>query len=132
MVKLTTILNTWECQFTKAGRESRDKQELDTVVRILRAASKGIKQTELKHRCKMTPSMTGRYLSALTELGLVETKDSGDGYYKTTDKGLELLHTYHKLKWLLWGKTFDFMLVGLLSRLKVDRTEREKYTVYIS
>ena len=123
---------TQELRFTKASRESRDKQELDTVVRILRAASKGIKKTELKHRCKMTPSMTGRYLSALTELGLVETKDLGDIYYKTTDKGLELLHTYHKLKWLLWGKTFDFMLVGLLGRLKVDRQERDKYTVYIS
>ncbi len=76
--------------------------------------------------------MTGRYLSALTELGLVETKNLGDVYYKTTEKGLELLHTYHKLKWLLWGKTFDFMLVGLLGRLKVDRIEREKYTAYIS
>jgi predicted transcriptional regulator len=119
-------------RFTKASRESRDRQELDTVVRILRAASKGIKKTELKHRCKMTPSMTGRYLSALTELGLVETKDLGEIYYKTTDKGLELLHTYHKLKWLLWGKTFDFMLVGLLGRLKVDRQERDKYTAYIS
>jgi predicted transcriptional regulator len=114
------------------SRESRDKQELDTVVRILRAASKGIKKTELKHRCEMTPSMTGRYLSALTELGLVEAKDLGGIQYKTTDKGLELLHTYHKLKWLLWGKTFDFMLVGLLGRLKVDRKEREKYTAYIS
>jgi hypothetical protein len=80
----------------------------------------------------MTPSMTGRYLSALTELGLVEAKDLGEIYYKTTDKGLELLHTYHKLKWLLWGKTFDFMLVGLLGRLKVDRQERGKYTAYIS
>ena len=107
-------------------------KELDTVVRILRAASKGVKKSELKARCQMTPSMTGKYLSALTELGLVETKNLGDVYYKTTDKGLELLHTYHKLKWLLWGKTFDFMLVGLLGRLKVDRTEREKSTAYIS
>jgi predicted transcriptional regulator len=114
------------------NRESRDKQELDTVVRILRAASKGAKKTELKHRCQMTPSMTGRYLSALTELGLVEAKDLGEIYYKTTDEGLELLHTYHKLKWLLWGKSFDFMLVGLLGRLKVDRQERDKYTAYIS
>jgi len=74
----------------------------------------------------------GRYLSALTELNLIEAKNMGEIYYKTTDKGLELLHTYHKLKWLLWGKTFDFMLVGLLSRLKLDRKEREKHTAYIS
>jgi len=117
------------CNSTK---ESKDKRELDTVVKILRAASKGVKKTELRYRCKLTPSVMGRYLSALTELGLIEAKDLGEIYYKTTDKGLELLHTYHKLKWLLWGKTFDFMLVGLLSRLKLDRKEREKYTNYIS
>lgn len=102
------------------------------MVKILRAASKGVKKTELKYRCKLTPSVMGRYVSALTELGFIEAKDLGEIYYKTTDKGLELLHTYHKLKWLLWGKTFDFMLVGLLSRLKLDRKEREKYTAYIS
>jgi len=109
-----------------------NKRELDTVVKILRAASKGAKKTELKHRCKLSPSVMGRYLSALTELGLIEAKGFGEVHYKTTDKGLELLHTYHKLKWLLWGQTFDFMLVGLLSRLKLDRKEREKYRAYIS
>ena len=74
----------------------------------------------------------GRYLSALGELGLIEARDLGEVCYKTTDKGLELLHTYHKLKWLLWGQTFDFMLVGLLGRLKIDRKEPEKSMGYIS
>jgi hypothetical protein len=74
----------------------------------------------------------GRYLSALSELGLIESRDLGEIHYKTTDKGLELLHTYHQLKWLLWGQTFDFMLVGLLGRLKLDRKEHEKFTGYIS
>jgi DNA-binding PadR family transcriptional regulator len=74
----------------------------------------------------------GRYLSALSELGLIEARNLGEVYYKTTDKGLELLHTYHKLKWLLWGQTFDFMLVGLLGRMKIDRKEQEKFTAYIS
>jgi predicted transcriptional regulator len=109
-----------------------NKREFDTVVKILRAASKGVKKTELKYRCKLTPVVMGKYLSALAELDLIEAKDLGEIYYKTTDKGLELLHTYHKLKWLLWGQTFDFMLVGLLSRLKMDRKERKKYTAYIS
>jgi len=102
------------------------------VVKILRAASKGVKKTELKYRCKLSPSVMGKYLSALSELGLIEARNLGEVYFKTTDKGLDLLHTYHKLKWLLWGKTFDFMLVGLLSRLKLDRKEQEKYTGYIS
>lgn len=102
------------------------------MVKILRASSKGVKKTELKHRCKLTPPMMGRYLSALNELGLIEARNLGEVYYKTTDKGLELLHTYHKLKWLLWGQTFDFMLVGLLGRLKIDRKEQEKFTAYIT
>ena len=71
-------------------------------------------------------------MSALTELELLEIFDNGEAYYKTTDRGLELLHTYHKLRWLLWGGTFDFMLVGLLSRLKIDRQETGRYKAYIS
>ena len=102
------------------------------MVKILRASSKGVKKSELKHRCKLSPPIMGRYLSALGELGLIEARDLGEVCYKTTDKGLELLHTYHKLKWLLWGQTFDFMLVGLLGRLKIDRKEHEKSTGYIS
>ncbi len=80
----------------------------------------------------MDPPLMGRYISALRELGLIESRNLGEVYYKTTDKGLELLHTYHKLKWLLWGQTFDFMLVGLLGRLKVDRMEQQKHAAYIS
>ncbi len=113
-------------------RPSRDRHEIDTVVNILRASSKGVKKTELGYRCKLNPQIMGKYVSALNELGLIEMRNMGDIYYKTTEKGLDLLHTYHKLKWLLWGQTFDFMLVGLLGRLKIDRKEHEKFTCYIS
>ena len=112
---------------------TKNKREFDNVIKILRAASKGAKKTELNHRCNLAPPMFGKYVSALTELELLEIKNiDATYYYKTTDKGLELLHTYHKLRWLLWGGTFDFMLIGLLSRLKMDRQEREKYNAYIS
>lgn len=112
---------------------TKNKRELDNVIKILRAASKGVKKTELNHRCTLSPPVFGKYVSALTELDLLEIKNvNATYYYKTTDKGLELLHTYHKLRWLLWGGTFDFMLVGLLGRLKMDRQEREKYNAYIS
>ena len=111
----------------------KNKHELDHAIKILRAASKGVKKTELNHRCSLTPPMFGKYIAALTELDLLEIKSLDDKfYYKTTDKGLELLHVYHKLRWLLWGGTFDFMLVGLLGRLKIDRQERGKYGAYIS
>ncbi len=114
------------------GNLTKNKRELEYTLRILKAASKGAKRAELNHRCSLTPAMFGKYVSALTELELLEILDNGEAYYKTTDKGLELLHTYHKLRWLLWGGTFDFMLVGLLSRLKIDRQETGRYKVYIS
>lgn len=117
----------WRQSFTK------NKREFDNVIKILRAASKGAKKTELSHRCNLTAPIFGKYISALTELDLLDVKNVEETYYlKTTDKGLELLHTYHKLRWLLWGGTFDYMLVGLLGRLKTDRQEREKYNAYIS
>jgi len=117
----------WRQLFTK------NKRELDNVIRILRAASKGAKKTQLNHRCNLAPPIFGKYISALTELELLEVKNVDETYYfRTTDKGLELLHTYHKLRWLLWGGNFDYMLVGLLGRLKTDRQERGKYSAYIS
>jgi len=117
---------------TNGGKHTANRRELDNVIKILRAASKGAKKTELNHRCSLSAPVFGKYVSALTELGLLEVKKADDMYYKTTDKGLELLHTYHKLRWLLWGGNFDFMLVGLLGRLKLDRRERDKYNAYIS
>jgi len=113
-------------------QQAKDRQELDKVVNILRAASKGAKKNELKHRCNLPAPLLGRYLSALTELNLLETKKSDEPYYQTTERGLELLHTYHKLKWLLWGGTFDYVLVGLITRLKMDKKDQGKYTSYIS
>jgi len=114
------------------GNHTKNRRELDNMIKILRAASKGAKKTELNHRCNLAPPIFGKYVSALTELDLLEVKNAEEVYYKTTDKGLELLHIYHKLRWLLWGGTFDFMLIGLLGRLKMDRQERGKYKAYIS
>jgi predicted transcriptional regulator len=110
---------------------SNNRHEFDTVVKILKAASKGAKKRELHHRSGLKPAIFGKYVAAMIELDLLEMKPDLS-YYKTTEKGLEILHIYHKLRWLLWGGTFDFMLVGLLGRLKMDRTERIKYNAYIS
>jgi len=110
---------------------NNNRHEFDTVVKILKAASKGAKKKELHHRSGLKPAVFGKYVAAMIELDLLDMK-TDLSYYKTTEKGLELLHVYHKLRWLLWGGTFDFMLVGLLGRLKMDRTERIKYSAYIS
>jgi predicted transcriptional regulator len=117
---------------TAGGKPTNNnRHEFDTVVKILKAASKGAKKRELHHRSGLKPAIFGKYVAAMIELDLLEMKPDLS-YYKTTEKGLEILHIYHKLRWLLWGGTFDFMLVGLLGRLKMDRTERIKYNAYIS
>ena len=38
--------------------------------------------------------------------------------YRTTPKGLEFLRFYHGLRWLLWGKDLDYMLINIMNKLK--------------
>ena len=68
------------------------------------------------------------YLSALAELSLLTIDDNEDMHYRTTDKGIEFLNTYHRLRWLLWGKENDFLLVRLLEQMKT----RETHPFYVS
>ena len=98
-----------------------ESNELDTAVNILRVAAEGIKKTEIMYRCNLDHIILNNYLCALMELKLLKVEKTSETSYQTTEKGLQLLHIYHKLKWLLWGKTFDFLLVRLLSRLLLNK-----------
>ena len=68
------------------------------------------------------------YLSALAELSLLTVDDNNELAYRTTDKGLEFLNTYHQLRWLLWGKENDFLLIRLLGQMK----KKEQLPFYVS
>jgi len=68
------------------------------------------------------------YLSALAELSLLTVDDDEEMNCQTTDKGLEFLNTYHRLRWLLWGKENDFLLVRLLGQMK----KKEQNPFYVS
>jgi hypothetical protein len=68
------------------------------------------------------------YMSALAELSLLTVDDNDEMRCQTTDKGLEFLNTYHRLRWLLWGKENDFLLVRLLGQMK----KKGQHPFYVS
>ena len=98
------------------------------VAEILRVAAKGSKEVEIMDRCKLDSMAVENYLSALAELSLLTVDDSDELYYRTTEKGLEFLNTYHRLRWLLLGKDNDFLLMRLLEQMK----RKEHSPFYVS
>lgn len=110
----------WRCNRTE------ESNEVDVVANILRVAAEGAKKTDIMGRCNLDQMVLNNYLYALMELSLLEGEKKGGTCYRTTEKGLQLLHVYHKLKWLLWGKTFDFLLIRLLSRLQLGKHQQHE------
>ena len=98
------------------------------VAEILRVAAKGSKEVEIMDRCKLDSMAVENYLSALAELSLLTVDDSDEMYCRTTEKGLEFLNTYHRLRWLLLGKDNDFLLMRLLEQMK----RKEHSPFYVS
>ncbi|PVX26664.1 MAG: hypothetical protein CW691_00765 [Candidatus Bathyarchaeum sp.] len=97
---------------------TRKKNEVQVVAKILRVAAKGSKETEIMDQCKLDSMSAENYLSALTELSFLTIDDENEMQCRTTDKGLDFLNTYHRLRWLLFGKDNDFLLMRLLEQLK--------------
>ena len=97
------------------------------VAKILRVAAKGSKEGEIMDRCKLDSMTLENYLSALAELSMLSIDDDNEEEYKTTKKGLEFLNTYHRLRWLLFGKDNDFMLMRLLQQM--DKKEQTPFYV---
>jgi predicted transcriptional regulator len=92
--------------------------EVKVVAKILRVAAKGSKEAEIMDRCNLDSMSIENYLSALEELSLLTVEDDNELYCRTTEKGLEFLNTYHRLRWLLFGKDNDFLLMRLLEQMK--------------
>jgi predicted transcriptional regulator len=113
---------TWRCV------ETGKKNEVKVIAEILRVAAKGSKEGEILDRCKLDATALDNYISALDELNWLTIEDNDEICYRTTEKGLEFLNTYHKLRWLLLGKDNDFTLMRLLGQIK----RREKNPFYVS
>ncbi len=108
--------------------ETRKRNEVKVVAKILRVAAKGSKEGEIMNRCKLDSMTVENYLSALAELSLLTFDDKNEMCYRTTEKGLEFLNTYHQLRWLLFGKDDDFLLMRLLKQMK----KKEQNPFYVS
>jgi predicted transcriptional regulator len=112
----------WRCV------ETRKRNEVQVVAKILRVAAKGSKEGEIMNRCKLDSMTVENYLSALAELSLLTFDDKDEMCYRTTEKGIEFLNTYHRLRWLLFGKDNDFLLMRLMEQLK----KKEQHPFYVS
>ena len=112
----------WRCMNT------RKKNEVKVVADILRLAAKGSKEAEIMDRCNLDSMSVENYLSALSEISLLTVEDDNDMCCRTTEKGLEFLNTYHRLRWLLFGKDNDFLLMRLLEQMK----SKEQPPFYVS
>ncbi len=97
------------------------RKEFDVVADILRVATMGSKESELLVGCDLDRVNLEKYMPAMMVLKLVSVKKENENYYQTTTRGLEFLRFYHGLRWLLWGKDFDFVLINILNKLKEDK-----------
>lgn len=107
---------------------TKNNNEVKVVAKILRAAAKGINETEIMNRCNLDEMSAENYLAALSELSFLNVEDQNEMYCQTTTKGLKFLDTYHRLRWLLYGKDKDLLLMELLEKIK----HKEESPFYVS
>ncbi|MFB0557506.1 MAG: winged helix-turn-helix domain-containing protein [Candidatus Bathyarchaeia archaeon] len=71
------------------------RNELDIVADILNVAKSGLRKTRIVYSANLNFKQANRYISMLRENGLLRIK----GYnYITTNKGMEFLENYNKVR----------------------------------
>jgi len=98
--------------------DTRRRNEFSVAAKILRVAAKGSKEEEIMEQCRLDSQVLENYLSALAELRLLMVENKDETFYRTTEEGLEFLRIYYRLRWLLWGRDNDFLLMRLLGQLR--------------
>ena len=100
---------------------SEDRKEFDVVADILRVAALGSKESEIITGCDLDRNSLEKYMPVMMLMKLINVKKESENFYRTTTKGLEFLRFYHGLRWLLWGKDFDYLLVSTMNKLKPEQ-----------
>lgn len=100
---------------------SDEKKEFDVVADILRVAVMGSKESEIIIGCELDRNSLEKYIPVMMLLKLISVKKETENFYRTTTKGLEFLRFYHGLRWLLWGKDFDYALVSTMNKLQNEK-----------
>lgn len=101
--------------------KTKKRNELEISTEILRVAVTSIKRSEIGHRCNLSKTALEKHLYTLNELNLLMVEHKAEELYRTTEKGLEVLRTYHYIKSSTGLKTLDFFLVRLLGRLLTNK-----------
>ena len=96
------------------------RSEFDVIADILRVAALGSKEAEGMAGCGLDREALEKYMPAIVVLKLVSVENESENFYRTTSRGLEFLRFYHGLRWLLWGKDFDYLLINILTKLKKE------------
>jgi predicted transcriptional regulator len=99
---------------------TEEKKEFDVVADILRLAVMGSKESEIIVGCELDRNSLEKYIPVMMLLKLISVKKESENFYRTTSKGLEFLRFYHGLRWLLWGKDFDYLLVNTMNKLQKE------------
>jgi len=100
---------------------TENRSEFDVVADILRATTLGSKESEIMDGCSLDRRLLEKYMPTMVVLKLVSLEKRNENFYRTTSRGLEFLRFYHGLRWLLWRKNFDFLLINILTRLKKNK-----------
>lgn len=100
---------------------TEERKEFDVVADILRVAALGSNENEILTGCDLDRDRLEKYLPVMMLLKLVSVKKETENHYRTTSKGLEFLRFYHGLRWLLWGKDFDYVLISTMNKLKKEK-----------
>ena len=100
---------------------TEERKEFDVVADILRVAALGSKESDILVGCDLDRNSLEKYLPVMMLLKLVSVKQENENYYRTTTKGIEFLRFYHGLRWLLWGKDLDYVLVNTMNKLKKEK-----------
>ena len=100
---------------------AENRNEFDVIADILRVAVLGSKESEIMTKCSLSRTLLEKYMPTLMVLNLVSVEKRSENLYRPTSKGMEFLRFYHGLRWLLWGKNSDFLLVSVLAGKKKDK-----------
>ena len=100
---------------------AEERKEFDVVADISRVATLGSNEKEILAGCDLDRNSLEKYLPVMMLLKLVSVKKESENYYRTTNKGIEFLRFYHGLRWLLWGKDFDYVIVNNINKLKKEK-----------
>jgi len=82
------------------------RSQIDIIADVLRVTAGGAKKTQIMYSCNLSFRQLGAYLNLLLDRGLLrkisEDEEGKDPrFFKTTNKGQNLLRAYDRLKALI-------------------------------